>query len=136
MSETSTVVVTRLETTGLSGVRGVLRATAAVVADCQAVPGFLGGRLAIDPRGNAWTLTVWDSPSALRAFGIRHGPVAATIDEVARSSDMAAFRQDGRSIPSWAQAAAHTSLGRPGRPALQRPITGARVPEGAPASSR
>lgn len=118
---TSTVVVTRLDARGLRGVRGVLRQTGQVVQDARAVDGFLGGRLAVDPRGLLWTLTVWSSPQALRTFGQRHAPVAAGLDAVATASAMAAFRQPGAAVPTWVQAAAQTTLGRP-RLALARTI--------------
>jgi hypothetical protein len=115
-----TVVVTRLDPRGPAGLRRVLRTTGQVVADCRAVPGFLGGRVAVDRRGRAWTLTVWESPAALRLFGARHAAVAATIDEVAWDSDITAFRQEGTAVPSWSQAAQHSSVGGPARPALHR----------------
>lgn len=118
---TTTVVVTRLRARGLRGVRGVVRQTGRVVDDCRSVPGFLGGRLAVDPRGLLWTLTVWESPAALRAFAALHAPVAAGIDAVASDSATTAFRQPGREVPTWSQAALQTSLGRP-RLALPRDI--------------
>ena len=133
MTETTTVVLTRLRTRGLPGVRAVLRTTGQVLADCRSVPGFLGGRLAIDRRGDAWTLTAWESAAAVRAFGARHAPIAATIDDVASESVMRAFRHEGRAVPSWTQAAAATGLGRPRGPALRRSVTGARSPAPAPA---
>lgn len=118
---TTTVVVTQLRARGLRGVRGVVRQTGGVVEDCRAVPGFLGGRLAVDPRGLLWTLTVWESSAALRLFGARHAPVAAGIDAVASDSATAAFRQQGHEVPTWGRAAAQTSLGRP-RLALHRAV--------------
>lgn len=120
-SATTTVVVTKLTARGLRGVRGVVRQTGAVVADCQSVAGFLGGRLAVDPRGLLWTLTVWESPAALRTFAALHAPVAAGIDVVASNSDITAFRHPGSDVPTWAAAAQRTTLGRP-RLALQRAI--------------
>ena len=120
------VVVTRLDARGLQGVRGVLRQTGQVVADCQSVPGFLGGRLAVDPRRLLWTLTVWESPAALRQFRELHAPVAAGIDAVARASAMQAYRQEGGAVPGWQAAAEHTTIGRP-RLALQRAVPGAAV---------
>lgn len=120
----SVVVVTRLDARGLQGVRAVLRQTGRVVADCRSLPGFLGGRLAVDPRGRMWTLTAWDSPAALRAFRSLHAPVAAGIDEVARGSSVQAFRHEGSTVPTWKDAAARTTMGRP-RPALQRAVRGA-----------
>lgn len=120
-STTATVVVTRLRARGLRGVRGVVRQTGGVVDHCRSVPGFLGGRLAVDPRGLLWTLTVWESPAALRTFAALHAPVAAGIDDVASDSATSAFRQRSRDVPTWTQAAAQTSLGRP-RLALARGI--------------
>jgi hypothetical protein len=122
----TTVVLTRLRTRGLRGVRAVLRTTEQVLDDCRAVPGFLGGRLAIDRHGDAWTLTVWESPEAVRAFGVRHAPVAATLDDVASESVMRAFRQPGRLVPSWDDAAVQTGLGRPRGPALRRSVAAPR----------
>jgi hypothetical protein len=124
----STVVVTRLQPRGFAGLRRVLRTTGQVVADCRAVPGFLGGRVAVDRRSRAWTLTVWDSPAALREFGARHASVSATIDDVARSSDITAFRQEGHDVPSWSQAKRHSSIGGPARPALHRSLRPAAAP--------
>jgi hypothetical protein len=118
---TTTVVVTRLDARGLRGLRGVLRQTGQVVEDCRSVPGFLGGRLAIAPHGVLWTLTVWESPAALRSFAARHAAVAAGVDVVATDSVTTAFRQAGRTVPTWAQAAQRCPLGRP-RLALARSI--------------
>lgn len=129
-STQSTVVVTRLEPRGRSGLRSVLRTTGEVVADCRSVPGFLGGRVAVDRRGRAWTLTVWDGPASLRAFGVRHAAVAARIDDVARDSAVCAFRQAGTAVPAWTVAAGRTPVGGPGRFRLHRdlaPLAGAPV---------
>lgn len=110
------VVLTRLHPRGLRGLRDVLRRTGSVVADCHAVEGFLGGRVAVDARGRAWTLTVWASPAALREFAQRHAHIAADIDAVAVDSATTAFRQDGTGVPGWAAAARHTGFGRPRLP--------------------
>lgn len=118
---TTTVVVTRLRARGVRGARSVLRQTGGVVEDCRSVPGFIGGRLAVDPRGLLGTLTLWDSPGAVREFAALHAPVAAGIDAVATDSSTTAFRQPAREVPTWRQAAAQTSLGRP-RLALRREI--------------
>lgn len=128
----SMVVLTRLRARGVRGVRVVLRTTDAVLTDCRAVPGFLGGRLAIDRHGQAWTLTVWETPGALRAFGIRHAPLAATVDDVASDSVMRAFRQSGQLVPSWGQAGLQTGLGRPHGPALRRSVARPRASAAAP----
>ena len=120
----SVVVMTRLDARGIRGVRGVVRQTGRVVDDCRSVPGFLGGRLAVDPRRLLWTLTVWDSPAALRRFRELHASVAAGLHEVARDSAMQAYRQEGREVPAWRTAAEHTTIGRP-RLALQRAVPGA-----------
>jgi hypothetical protein len=112
-NSTSTVVVTRLRARGPRGVLAVVRRTGEVVAQCRAVDGYLGGRVAVDPRGLLWTLTVWASPQALRTFSASHAPVAAGIDEVASDSAMTAYRQSGAAVPTWADAAASSGLGRP-----------------------
>jgi hypothetical protein len=95
------VVVTRLQSRSLSATAEVGRLSQQVVAQLSAVPGFVGGRLLLDRRGGAWTITGWTDRSALDGFRTAHADVAARLDEVASDSASTAWVADG--LPSWAE---------------------------------
>ena len=108
------VVVTRLSPRGLSGLRAALSLSETVVRQLADLPGFRGGRLLVDSRRDLWTVTTWSDQASLAAFGARHAPVMARIDEVAVASATSAWQQD--ELPSWAEVRARWSSGRgPGR---------------------
>ena len=95
------VVVTRLQARDVRATREVVRRTREVVAQLQEQPGFLGGRLLVDRRRAAWTVTGWADRAALVAFREVHAPVAARIDEVA--TDAATTAWVAEELPSWAE---------------------------------
>ena len=69
-------------------------------------PGFLGGRLMVDRRRTYWTLTVWQSEQAMKAFR-GSGAHANVMPKLARWCDEAAYMHwstDDTSVPSWQEA--------------------------------
>jgi hypothetical protein len=93
------VVATRLQARGLRGLARVGSTTGEVLQTLHANPGFLGGRLRMDRRAAAWTVTGWADADALAAFRVAHEPVMGRLDELASASAMTVWRAD--SLPSW-----------------------------------
>ena len=112
------VVVTRLQARGSTGVAAVGRLSSEVLAQLRVQPGFLGGRLLIDRRRAAWTVTGWADRTSLDGFRAAHAPVAARLDEVASVSSSTAWTADA--LPSWAE------IGRRWT-AVPRPTAGLRL---------
>lgn len=93
------IVVTRLQGKGVAATATVGRWSGEVLAQLAARPGFLGGRLLIDRRCAAWTLTAWSDRASLDGFRKEHAPVAARLGEVAVDSASTAWTADD--VPSW-----------------------------------
>ena len=113
------VVVTRLQAKGPTALAGVTRLTLEVLGQLRTQPGFLGGRLLVEPRGAAWTVTGWADRTSLDGFRTAHAPVAAQIDSVASASATTAWTADA--LPSWAEVGRRWT-------AVPRPGTGMRLP--------
>ena len=107
------VVVTRLQAKDVRSTAEVGRRTGEVLEQLRVQPGFLGGRLLIDRRQAAWTVTGWADRASLAAFREVHAPVAGRIDEVASGSATTAWVADA--LPSWAEVARRwTTVPKPG----------------------
>ena len=123
------VVVTRLQARGGTGMAAVTRLTFEVLAQLRTQPGFLGGRLLVEPRGAAWTVTGWADRTSLDGFRAAHAPVAAQIDDVASASASTAWTADA--LASWAEVGRRwTAVPRP-RTGLRLPVPPADVPAAA-----
>jgi hypothetical protein len=71
--------------------------------------GFLGGRLLVDAQRTFWTLTVWESEQAMKAFR-GAGSHAKVMPKLAAWCDEAAYAHwspDKGSIPDWLEAYGH-----------------------------
>ena len=95
------IVVTRLQADGLRSLRKVATLSGEVVADLRTRPGYRGGRLLLDRRKAAWTMTGWVDRAALEDFRTAHGPMAARIDEVATAADTTAWVAE--LLPPWTE---------------------------------
>ena len=120
------VVVTRLQAKGATGVAAVGRLSMEVLAQLRTQPGFLGGRLLVEPRGAAWTVTGWADRTSLDGFRSAHAPVAAQLDRVASASASTAWTAEA--LPSWAEVGRRwTAVPRP-RAGMRLPVPPADVP--------
>lgn len=71
--------------------------------------GFVGGRLLVDAKWTFWTLTVWESESAMKAFR-GSGAHAKVMPRLFHWCDEAAYAHwipTDTSIPSWPEAYGH-----------------------------
>jgi Domain of unknown function (DUF3291) len=72
-------------------------------------PGFSGGRLLIDVGRTFWTLTVWESDRAMKAFrgSGAHAKVMPRLMQWCDEAAYAHWEPTGDSIPSWLEAYEH-----------------------------
>jgi heme-degrading monooxygenase HmoA len=72
-------------------------------------PGLLGGRLLLDAKRTFWTLTVWESERAMKAFR-GGGPHARAMPKLVEWCDEAAYAHwipATAEVPSWPEAYEH-----------------------------
>lgn len=77
--------------------------------------GFSGGRLLVDSRWTFWTLTLWETDTAMKGFrgAATHGKVMRRLPEWCDEASYAHWLQDDDIVPSWP--AAHERLMKEGR---------------------
>ena len=101
--------VTRLRVRSLKFVPSFLWRNFLTERQVMRAPGFLGGRLLVDVRRTFWTLTVWESEKAMKAFR-GSGAHAAVMPRLARWCDEASYAHwelASAEIPSWPEASEH-----------------------------
>ncbi|RYD56325.1 MAG: DUF3291 domain-containing protein [Sphingomonadales bacterium] len=84
----------------------------------RAAPGFRGGALLPDRRFTFWTLTVWDSAEAMRAYitSGAHRVVMPKLMDWCDEASIVHWEQTGDARPDWAQADARMRAeGRPSK---------------------
>ena len=72
-------------------------------------PGFLGGRLLVDKHRTFWTLSVWESEKAMKAFR-GAGPHAKVMPRLVEWCDEASYAHwsiPDASVPTWQEAYEH-----------------------------
>jgi hypothetical protein len=71
--------------------------------------GFLGGRLLLDAHRTFWTLTLWESERAMKAFrgAAPHARVMPRLVEWCDEASYAHWIPTGTSAPSWPEAHEH-----------------------------
>jgi heme-degrading monooxygenase HmoA len=101
--------VTRLRVRSVKHVPAFLWKTFLSQRQVVRVPGFLGGRLLIDAGRTFWTLTVWESEGAMKAFrgSDPHAKVMPRLVEWCDEASYAHWILNGASIPSWPEAYEH-----------------------------
>lgn len=80
-----------------------LRATRASAAQLERSPGFVAGRLRLEPTGAFWTLSMWrsaDDMSGYRDSGA-HADVAPQLDEWATEAMFSTWHTDADRLPGW-----------------------------------
>ncbi len=72
-------------------------------------PGFLGGSLLIDAHRTFWTLTVWESERAMKAFrgSAPHAQVMPRLVEWCDEASYAHWTPTDASVPTWPAAYEH-----------------------------
>ncbi|RZI57795.1 MAG: DUF3291 domain-containing protein [Zymomonas sp.] len=84
----------------------------------RSAPGFRTGALLPDRRWTFWTLTIWDSAEAMRAY-ITTGSHRVAMPKLMYWCDEASivhWEQDDLTMPSWAEADARMRVeGRPSK---------------------
>lgn len=98
--------VTRLRVRSLRFLPSFLWRTFLSQRQAERVPGFLGGRLLIDSGLTFWTLTVWQSEEAMRAFrgAGTHARVMLRLAQWCNEAAYAHWIQPDNSIPTWQDA--------------------------------
>ena len=72
-------------------------------------PGFIGGRLLIDAHRTFWTLTLWESEKAMRAFrgSGAHGAIMARLALWCDEASYAYWEAASSEVPAWPEAYQH-----------------------------
>jgi heme-degrading monooxygenase HmoA len=104
------VSVTRLRVRSVRYIVAFLWQTYLAQRQVARAAGFVGGRLLVDAHLTFWTLTVWESEKAMKAFR-GSGPHAKVMPRLAEWCDEGAYAHwtssgDG-SVPSWPEAYHH-----------------------------
>lgn len=97
--------VTRLRVRSFRYLPAFLWMTFLVQRQTSRAPGFLGGRLLIDNLHTYWTLTVWESEKAMKAFrgSDAHARVMPKLTEWCDEAAYTHWKVDD-SIPEWPDA--------------------------------
>src|SRR5947209_4917708 len=95
------VVATRMTAKDFTALRTGMGLSNTVVKGIRSAPGYLGGRILADRHRAMWTVTVWQDPAAVSAFGLVHADVAARGPEVADDMRMTGWQQGDARIPTW-----------------------------------
>ncbi len=101
--------VTRLRVRSLRYVPAFLWMTFGTQRQVLRAPGFLGGRLLVDTHRTFWTLTVWESDRAMKAFR-GAGPHAKAMPRLVEWCDEASYAHwtpMNGAIPGWSEAYEH-----------------------------
>jgi len=71
--------------------------------------GFLGGRLLIDARRTFWTLTVWESEKAMKAFrgSGAHAAVMPRLPKWCNEASYTHWESTNSEVPTWHEAYEH-----------------------------
>lgn len=98
--------------------KGTLRAALASGREAEAVPGFLGGTVLADPWNRRfWTVRVWASPEAVRAYDSAptHTTAMRRTQDWAAEAQVERWRTSVPGIPSLADTADRFDVPAPGR---------------------
>ena len=93
------------------------------------VPGFLGGKLLVDAHRTYWTLTVWESERAMKAYrgSGAHSGVMPRLVEWCDEAAYTHWESTDATVPNWSEAYEHlVSTGRLSRVAHPSPAHEAR----------
>jgi heme-degrading monooxygenase HmoA len=114
------VSITRLRLRSVRFLPGFAIHTMRAQKQLRHAAGFRGGALLPDRGWTFWTMTLWDSPDAMRAY-ILNGAHKAAMPKLVNWCDEASvvhWEQEGDALPAWQDAAAR--MRREGRPSKIR----------------
>ena len=100
------VSVTRLRVRSLFYLPSFLWQTRQSQTQVEKAVGFVGGRLLVDKRWTFWTLTVWETEKAMKAFR-GSGAHAKVMPRLANWCDEAAYTHwetSDEAVPTWPEA--------------------------------
>ena len=107
--------VTRLRVRSIRFLPAFLWYTFLTQRQVEKSPGFVGGRLLVDSKLTFWTLTVWESEKAMKAFrgAGAHVRVMSRLPKWCDEAAYAHWSPAGDTIPEWTEA--HQRLVAEGR---------------------
>ncbi len=103
------ISATRLRVRSFLYLPGFLWDTFQSVRQVQRSPGFLGGRLLVNPGYVFWTLTAWQDEAAMNAYRTdgAHRRAMPKLLDWCNEAAVVHWTQDSREIPEWQQAQQH-----------------------------
>jgi hypothetical protein len=109
------ISVTRLRVRSFLYLPGFLWDTFHSVRQVQRSPGFLGGRLLVNPGFVFWTMTAWQDESAMNAYrtGGAHRQAMPKLLDWCDEAAVVHWNQESPEIPEWQQA--HQRMAERGR---------------------
>ncbi|MDT5347863.1 MAG: hypothetical protein QOH91_1150 [Mycobacterium sp.] len=102
----SVVVVTRMKVRKWRNLPRFVRGSIATARQARRSPGFLGGRLRVEPGGAFWTLTVWECCGDMVAFrdsGI-HAILVPRLAGWASEAVFGVWNSENADTPGWQEA--------------------------------
>lgn len=134
-SRSTVVVATRFVVRRRRDTVSFLRAALASAREAEAVPGFLGGTVLADLWNRRfWTVSVWASPEAVRAYGSApaHAKAMRRTEHWASESQVERWRTSGSEMPTLGETAKRFGVAAPRRGLLRqlRPQHPVPVPSG------
>jgi hypothetical protein len=107
--------VTRLRVRSIRFLPAFLWYTFQTQHQVERAPGFVGGRLLVDTKNTYWTLTVWESEKAMKAFrgAGAHARVMSRLPKWCDEAAYAHWSPQDDTIPEWTEA--HQRLVAEGR---------------------
>jgi heme-degrading monooxygenase HmoA len=100
------VVATRFKLGSARHLPRFFAGTMATARQARRSPGFVGGRLRVEPGGVYWTLTTWQSGRDMVAFrnAGAHAAVVPRLGGWACEAVFGVWNVDDEGVPSWAEA--------------------------------
>lgn len=100
------ISVTRLRVRRLIYLPLFLWRTRSAQKQVEKAPGFVGGRLLIDRKRAYWTLTVWESEKAMKAYrgSGAHGAVMPRLTHWCDEAAYTHWESQDASVPEWPEA--------------------------------
>jgi heme-degrading monooxygenase HmoA len=103
------ISVTRLRVRSLRYLLQFVWQALKTARQAERAPGFLKGRLARDAKNVFWTVTAWETETAMKAYrdsGAHKGAMPKLLDWCDEAS-IAHWQQEDRELPNWQEAHRH-----------------------------
>lgn len=104
-------VATRFKVGGRKHLPRFLKGAIAAALQARRSPGFVAGRLRVDSRGAYWTLTLWESGTAMAGYRDTgaHAQLVPKLAGWAREAVFGVWNTEEASLPSWDEASRHVA---------------------------